>query len=197
MPSTPDDPVVPAETDRRGAGGSRPLRHPHLRGRRESPDSDAGDRGPWRHDSRQRRTERPRPPRRAAAHPPRRSIRTTTRPCSRAGRGSASVTPPTAPAVQLTAGGVPKLALTNPYFGDLEVPATTIPLQLQVPFAGHGHHPGLGAHLRVGHPILRLCHRLGRWRHVRLHPSGHALSDPPRRRLRLVRLRHAHSRAAD
>ena len=41
-----------------------------------------------------------------------------------------------APAVQLTAGGVPKLALTNPYFGDLEVPATTIPLQLQVPFAG-------------------------------------------------------------
>jgi hypothetical protein len=41
-----------------------------------------------------------------------------------------------APAVQLTAGGVPKLALSNPYFGDLEVPATTIPLQLQVPFAG-------------------------------------------------------------
>lgn len=41
-----------------------------------------------------------------------------------------------APAVQLTAGGVPKLALTNPYFGDLEVPATTIPLQLQVPFEG-------------------------------------------------------------
>lgn len=42
-----------------------------------------------------------------------------------------------APAVQLTAGGVPKLALTNPYFGDLEVPANTaIPLQLQVPFAG-------------------------------------------------------------
>jgi hypothetical protein len=41
-----------------------------------------------------------------------------------------------APAVQLTAGGVPKLALTNPYFGDLEVPATTIPLQLQVPFTG-------------------------------------------------------------
>ena len=31
---------------------------------------------------------------------------------------------------------MPKLALTNPYFGDLEVPATTIPLQLQVPFAG-------------------------------------------------------------
>jgi Domain of unknown function (DUF4397) len=41
-----------------------------------------------------------------------------------------------APAVQLNAGGVPKLALTNPYFGDLEVPATTIPLQLVVPFAG-------------------------------------------------------------
>lgn len=41
-----------------------------------------------------------------------------------------------APAVQLVAGNVPKLALTNPYFGDLEVPATTIPLQLQVPFAG-------------------------------------------------------------
>lgn len=39
-----------------------------------------------------------------------------------------------APAVALTAGGVPKLALTNPYFGDLEVPATTIPLQLVVPF---------------------------------------------------------------
>ena len=34
----------------------------------------------------------------------------------------------------LTAGGLPKLALTNPYFGDLEVPATTIPLQLVVPF---------------------------------------------------------------
>jgi hypothetical protein len=42
-----------------------------------------------------------------------------------------------APAVQLAAGGVPKLALTNPYFGDLEVPAgTPIPLQIQVPFAG-------------------------------------------------------------
>lgn len=42
-----------------------------------------------------------------------------------------------APAVQLVAGGVPKLALTNPYFGDLEVPAgVPIPLQLQTPFAG-------------------------------------------------------------
>ena len=41
-----------------------------------------------------------------------------------------------APAVQLVANGFPKLALTNPYFGDLEVPATTIPLQLQVPFTG-------------------------------------------------------------
>jgi hypothetical protein len=42
-----------------------------------------------------------------------------------------------APAVQLAAGGVPKLALTNPYFGDLEVPAgVAIPLQLQVPFTG-------------------------------------------------------------
>lgn len=42
-----------------------------------------------------------------------------------------------APAVQLAAGGVPKLALTNPYFGDLEVPAgVSIPLQLQVPFSG-------------------------------------------------------------
>lgn len=42
-----------------------------------------------------------------------------------------------APAVQLVAGGVPKLALTNPYFGDLEVPAgVAIPLQLQTPFAG-------------------------------------------------------------
>jgi hypothetical protein len=39
-----------------------------------------------------------------------------------------------APAVALTAGGLPKLALTNPYFGDLEVPATTIPLQLVLPF---------------------------------------------------------------
>lgn len=39
-----------------------------------------------------------------------------------------------APAVALTAGGIPKLALSNPYFGDLEVPATTIPLQLVVPF---------------------------------------------------------------
>jgi hypothetical protein len=39
-----------------------------------------------------------------------------------------------APAVALTAGGLPKLALTNPLFGDLEVPATTIPLQLVVPF---------------------------------------------------------------
>jgi Domain of unknown function (DUF4397) len=42
-----------------------------------------------------------------------------------------------APAVQLSAGGVPKLALTNPYFGDLEVPAgVNVPLQLQVPFTG-------------------------------------------------------------
>ena len=42
-----------------------------------------------------------------------------------------------APAVQLVAGGVPKLALTNPYFGDLEVPAgVALPLQLQVPFSG-------------------------------------------------------------
>ena len=44
-----------------------------------------------------------------------------------------------APAVQLVAGGVPKLALTNPYFGDLEVPAGValpLPLQLQVPFSG-------------------------------------------------------------
>jgi hypothetical protein len=42
-----------------------------------------------------------------------------------------------APAVQLSAGGVPKLALTNPYFGDLEVPAgVALPLQLQVPFTG-------------------------------------------------------------
>ena len=41
------------------------------------------------------------------------------------------------PAVQLSAGGVPKLALTNPYFGDLEVPAgVALPLQLQVPFTG-------------------------------------------------------------
>lgn len=41
-----------------------------------------------------------------------------------------------APPVQLTAGGVPKLALANPFFGDLEVPATSILLQLQTPFAG-------------------------------------------------------------
>jgi hypothetical protein len=40
-----------------------------------------------------------------------------------------------APAVQLVAGGVPKLALSNPYFGDLEVPAVPIALQLQTPFA--------------------------------------------------------------
>lgn len=42
-----------------------------------------------------------------------------------------------APAVQLTAGGVPKLAVANPYFGDLEVPGgVAIPLQLQLPFSG-------------------------------------------------------------
>lgn len=41
-----------------------------------------------------------------------------------------------APDVQLVANGQPKLALTNPYFGDLEVPAATLTLQLQVPFAG-------------------------------------------------------------
>lgn len=42
-----------------------------------------------------------------------------------------------APAVQLAAGGVPKLAVSNPLFGDLEVPAgVAIPLQLQVPFSG-------------------------------------------------------------
>ena len=39
--------------------------------------------------------------------------------------------------MQLAAGGVPKLALTNPYFGDLEVPAgVSTSLQLQVPFTG-------------------------------------------------------------
>lgn len=42
-----------------------------------------------------------------------------------------------APPVQLAAGSVPKLAVANPYFGDLEVPAgVAIPLQLQVPFTG-------------------------------------------------------------
>ena len=41
-----------------------------------------------------------------------------------------------APAVQLVAGGTPKLALANPYFGDLEIPAVPIALQLQTPFAG-------------------------------------------------------------
>ena len=40
-----------------------------------------------------------------------------------------------APAVALTAGGIPKLALTNPLSGDLEVPAgRAVPLQLVVPF---------------------------------------------------------------
>ena len=39
-----------------------------------------------------------------------------------------------APAVALTAGGLPKLALSNPLFGDLEVPAGSTPLQLVVPF---------------------------------------------------------------
>lgn len=48
-----------------------------------------------------------------------------------------------APAVQLVAGGFPKLALTNPYFGDLEVPATAIPLQLQVPFTGAALTPAV------------------------------------------------------
>jgi len=48
-----------------------------------------------------------------------------------------------APAVQLVAGGFPKLALTNPYFGDLEVPATVIPLQLQVPFTGTAVTPSV------------------------------------------------------
>lgn len=43
----------------------------------------------------------------------------------------------TAPAVQLSAGGIPKLAVANPYFGDLEVPAgVPVPLQLQLPFTG-------------------------------------------------------------
>lgn len=41
-----------------------------------------------------------------------------------------------APPVALKAGGIPKLAVSNPYFGDLEVPATSIPLQLVVPFTG-------------------------------------------------------------
>lgn len=40
-----------------------------------------------------------------------------------------------APAVQLLAGGVPKLALVNNLFGDLEVPATTIPLQITLAFS--------------------------------------------------------------
>lgn len=46
-----------------------------------------------------------------------------------------------APAVQLAVNGVPKLALTNPYFGDLEVPATTLPLQVQTAFSGNAVTP--------------------------------------------------------
>ena len=43
--------------------------------------------------------------------------------------------------MQLVAGNVPKLALTSPYFGDLEVPATTIPLQLRVAVRGDAVTP--------------------------------------------------------
>lgn len=48
-----------------------------------------------------------------------------------------------APTVQLAAGGFSKLAPTEPYFGDLEVPATEIPLQLQVPFTGAAVTPSV------------------------------------------------------
>ncbi|MEZ5417721.1 MAG: DUF4397 domain-containing protein [Vicinamibacterales bacterium] len=56
-----------------------------------------------------------------------------------------------APAVQLAAGGVPKLAVTNPYFGDLEVPAGVgIPLQLQVPFTGAAVTPEVTLSFNAG-----------------------------------------------
>jgi hypothetical protein len=56
-----------------------------------------------------------------------------------------------APAVQLAAGGVPKLALTNPYFGDLEVPAgVAISLQLQVPFTGAAITPSASLTFNAG-----------------------------------------------
>lgn len=56
-----------------------------------------------------------------------------------------------APAVQLAAGGVPKLALTNPYFGDLEVPAgVAIPLQLQAPFTGSAITPAASLTFSAG-----------------------------------------------
>lgn len=56
-----------------------------------------------------------------------------------------------APAVQLAAGGVPKLAVANPYFGDLEVPAgVAIPLQLQVPFTGAAVTPSVPLAFNAG-----------------------------------------------
>ena len=81
-----------------------------------------------------------------------------------------------APAVQLAAGGVPKLAVTNPYFGDLEVPGgVAIPLQLQVPFTGAAITPTATLSFNAGRALLRLRHRLGPRRHVRLHRAGRAL----------------------
>ena len=54
---------------------------------------------------------------------------------------------------------MPKLALTNPYFGDLEVPAgVNLPLQLQVPFAGTAITPtatlSFNAGVRYANPEL-------------------------------------------
>ncbi len=46
---------------------------------------------------------------------------------------------------------MPKLALTKPYFGDLEVPAgVSIPLQLQVPFTGAAITPTVPLEFNAG-----------------------------------------------
>lgn len=56
-----------------------------------------------------------------------------------------------APAVQLAAAGIPKLALANPYFGDLELTAgTAVPLQLQLPFSGTPVTPTYDVTLMAG-----------------------------------------------
>lgn len=127
-------PELPTEGRPEGQRRARHLRHPYLPCRRQSPGRFAGDQRARRNDSCNRGAQRRRTPRRSGTNPPRPFTDSSAVPNGWA-RVSVRHTAD-APAVQLTAGGVPKLALSNPYFGDLEVPATTIALQLQVPFAG-------------------------------------------------------------
>jgi len=63
--------------------------------------------------------------------------------------------------VQRAAGGVPKLALTNPCFGDLDVPAgVNLPLQLPACDADSDTNPalsGMGSDPKAGIAYLGPC----------------------------------------